>query len=95
VRPIACAARCAVAAGVILLSHPASALYAAVTPIVKVGVDCVGKASLLAPRLTACTVAGARTRIWCPNGQVFEGATENGGPAASLARSLCNMAQVP
>jgi hypothetical protein len=88
-------ARGAVAAGLILLSHPASAFYAAVEPALKVGADCIGKVSLLAPQLTACAVAGDRTRIWCPTGRMFEGATDDRGPAAALARSLCNMAQVP
>jgi hypothetical protein len=92
---LAAAGRCAVAAGLISLSHPASAFYAEVKPTMKVGANCVGKASRLAPRLTICAVAGARMRIWCPNGQLFEGATEERGLAAALARSLCNMAQVP
>ncbi len=89
------AGRCAVAAGFILLSHPASAFYAEVMPTVKVGVDCIGRTNLLAPKLTVCAIAGARIRIWCPNGQLFEGATEGRDLAAALARSLCNMAQVP
>lgn len=87
--------RLAIATGLIVSAQPAWALYAEVKPAVKVGLDCVGKASLLAPQVTACATARARTRIWCPNGQMFEGPTEDGGPAASLARSLCNMAQVP
>jgi len=91
----AAAGRCAIAAALMLLSHPAAAFYAEVTPTLKVGVDCVGQVSLLAPKLTACTIPGAKMRIWCPNGRMFEGATEQGGPAASLARSLCEMSQVP
>jgi hypothetical protein len=87
--------RYAIAVGLIFFSHPAAALYAEVKPALKIGVDCVGQASLLAPKLTACAIAGSKMRIWCPNGQMFEGATEQGGAAASLARSLCNMAQVP
>jgi hypothetical protein len=88
--------RFAIAVGMILSSQAASAFfYSEVKPAVKVGVDCVGKTSLLAPQVTACTTARAKTRIWCPNGQMFEGPTEDRAPAASLARSLCNMAQVP
>jgi hypothetical protein len=83
-------------AGAMLLScHPAAAFYAEVKPSLKVGVDCVERVSLLAPKLTACPIAGTKTRIWCPNGQMFEGKIENGGPASALARSLCNMTQVP
>src|ERR1700712_5755777 len=58
---------CATAGTLILLSHPAAAFYSEVKPSVKVGVDCVGKANQLAPKLTACTVAGTKMRIWCPN----------------------------
>jgi hypothetical protein len=84
------------AAGVLLLScHSAAAFYVEVKPTVKVGADCVERVSLLAPKLTACTIAGTKMRIWCPNGQMFEGKIENGGPASALARSLCNMSQVP
>jgi len=89
------ALRYAIAAALLSVSHPAAALYAEVKPTVKVGVDCVAPVSLLAPKLTACTIAGTRMRIWCPNGQVFEGAVEHDSPPSALARSLCNMSQVP
>ena len=87
--------RYAMATALLLLSHPALAFYAEVKPTLKSGVDCVGQVSLLAPKLTTCAIAGPKMRIWCPNGQMFEGEIERGGPAASLARSLCNMTQVP
>jgi len=85
------------AAGVLLLlsCNPAAALYAQVKPTLKVGNDCLGGVSVLAPKLTTCTIAGTKIRIWCPNGQMYEGAIEHGGPQASIARSLCNMSQVP
>ena len=92
---IAGTARYAVFAGIIVFCHPAAAFYSEVKPGLKVGLDCVGQISLLAPKLTACTLAGARTRIWCPDGKMFEGASEDRGVAAALARSLCNMVQVP
>jgi hypothetical protein len=86
---------CAIFAAPLFLSSPAVALYAEVKPSVKVGADCIGGASQLAPKLTSCAIAGTKVRIWCPNGQMFEGAIEQGGPPSSLARSLCNMTQVP
>ena len=79
----------------LLSIQPANAFYVQVKPSLRVGTDCVGTASLLAPRLTACGLVGTRMRIWCPNGQMFEGATEQDGPAIPLERSLCNMTQVP
>ena len=89
------ALRYAIAAALLSISHPAAALYAEVKPTVKVGVDCIAPVSLLAPKLRTCAIAAAKARIWCPNGQVFEGVLEHGGPASALARSLCNMSQVP
>jgi len=89
------ALRYSTAAALLLLSHPAAALYAEVKPVVKVGADCIAPVSVLAPKLTACTIAGTKLRIWCPNGQVFDGVIEHGGPPSALARSLCNMSQVP
>ena len=85
-----------VAAGVLLLSClPAAALYAEVKPVLKRGADCIGGVSVLAPKLTTCAIAGTKIRIWCPNGQMYEGALEQGGPQSPIARSLCNMSQVP
>jgi len=85
----------ALAAFLISVPDPAAAFYSEVKPSVKVGIDCVGQVSTLAPKVTACTIAGTKMRIWCPNGQMFEGAVEQVGPAVSLARSLCGMSQVP
>jgi hypothetical protein len=89
------ALRYSMAAVLLVLSQPAAAFYAEVKPTVKVGVDCIAPVSLLAPKLTTCAVAAAKMRIWCPNGQVFEGALEHGIPSTAIARSLCNMTQVP
>jgi hypothetical protein len=89
-------ALCHSTVGALLFScHPAAALYAEVKPTPKVGVDCIERVSVLAPRLTTCAIAGAKVRIWCPNGQMFEGKIEPGGVQSALARSLCNMTQVP
>jgi hypothetical protein len=72
---------------------PASALYDKAKKSVKLGADCVGALSTLAPKLATCTIAGAKVRIWCPNGQMFEGDQDQ--PQVALVRSLCNMSQVP
>lgn len=86
---------CAIVVVFMILSGPAAAFYSQVTPSLKVGIDCLGHPSLLAPKLTACAIPGSKTRIWCPDGRMFEGASEQRDPAASIARSLCGMAQVP
>jgi hypothetical protein len=88
---------CGLAAALLLLSQPAAAFYAPVKPVLKVGNDCIGKTSQLAPNLTACPIADTKIRIWCPNGEMFEGKVETVGRGidVSLARSLCKMTQVP
>lgn len=92
---ILAASCCAMAATLISSLGPAAAFYSEVKPSLKIGVDCIGQVSVLAPKLTMCTIAGTKARIWCPNGQMFEGEIDSGGPAASIARSLCGIAQVP
>ena len=80
------------AAALVLSCSPASALYAEAKKAVKFGADCVGPVSTLAPKLGTCTIAGAKVRIWCPNGQMFEGERD---PQVALVRSICNMSQIP
>jgi hypothetical protein len=81
------------AAALVLSCSPAWALYAEVKTSAKFGADCVGALSTLAPKLGTCTIAGAKVRIWCPNGQMFEG--EQDQPQVALIRSICNMSQIP
>ena len=85
--------RYAIAAALVLSCSPALALATTAKKIVKLGADCVGPVSMLAPKLGTCTIAGAQMRIWCPNGEMFERAQDQ--PHLSLVRSLCNMLQVP
>lgn len=77
----------------LLSGTPAFALQTAVKKGTKIGAGCVGPVSSLAPKLRACATADAQTRIWCPNGDIFDDA--NAKPNAPLARSLCNMTQIP
>jgi len=78
---------------IVLCCCPASALTNVQKTSVKVGADCTGPVSTPAPKLTTCTIAGSKMRIWCPNGEMFE--REQDQPHQSLIRSLCNMLQVP
>jgi hypothetical protein len=85
--------RYAIAAALVLWLSPASALVTTAKKSVKLGADCIGPVSMLAPKLGTCTIAGAQMRIWCPNGEMLERAQDQ--PHVSLVRSLCNMLQVP
>ena len=58
----------------------------------KFGIGCVGPMSTFAPRLGTCTIDGAKSRIWCPNGKVFD---RIGGLAQiSIVRSMCDLNQI-
>jgi hypothetical protein len=85
--------RYAIAAALVLSCSPALVLATTAKKSVKLGADCVGPLSMLAPKLGTCTIAGAQMRIWCPNGEMFQRAQDQ--PHLSLVRSLCNMLQVP
>ena len=85
--------RYSLAAALVLSCSPASALFIEAKKSVKFGADCVGALSTLAPKLGTCTIAGAKVRIWCPNGQMFEG--EQDQPQVSRSGLFCNLLQVP
>jgi len=80
-------------AAIALSSSSAFALQTAVPKGTKLGTDCVEPVVSVAPKLGTCTIAGAKTRIWCPNGDIFDDL--DGRSAVALVRSLCNLTQVP
>jgi hypothetical protein len=81
------------AALVALSSSSAFALQTIVDKSTKIGGGCAGPVVSAAPKLKTCAVAGSKTRIWCPNGQIFD--DEGAKTSISLVRSLCNLTQVP
>jgi hypothetical protein len=85
--------RLLLAAAIVLSSAPAFALQIAVPKGTKLGIGCIGPVVSLAPKLGTCVIAGSKTRIWCPNGEIFDDGDEK--PAIALVRSLCNLTQVP
>ena len=85
--------RLLLAAAIALSSSSAFALQVAVQKGTKLGTGCEGPVVSVAPKLVICTIAGSQTRIWCPNGDIFDDA--DGRSAVPLVRSLCNLTQVP
>jgi hypothetical protein len=73
-------------------SSAAFALQKVVPKGTKVGAGCVGPIVLIATKLEICPIADSKTRIWCPNGEIFDDA--DGRSAVALVRSLCNLNQV-
>ena len=76
-----------------LSSSSAFAFQTIVDKGTKIGGGCVGPVVSVAPKLGTCAIAGSKTRIWCPNGQIFD--DESAQSPVSLARSLCNLTQIP
>ena len=64
--------RTTLAAALVLMSTSAFAQHVDADKSLKIGDGCVGAVNTLAPSLGTCVIAGAKTRIWCPNGQVFD-----------------------
>ena len=85
--------RLLLAAAIALSSSSAFALQTTVQKGTKLGTGCVGPVVSVAPKLGTCAIAGSKTRIWCPNGNIFD--DEDGRSGVPLARSLCNLTQVP
>lgn len=80
------------AAALAISSSSAFALQTFVPKGTKVGAGCVGPIVLIATKLEICPIADSKTRIWCPNGEIFDDA--DGRSAVALVRSLCNLNQV-
>lgn len=85
--------RLLLAAAVAISSSSAFALQVPVPKGTKLGAGCIGPVVSAAPKLGTCTIAGSKTRIWCPNGDIFDDV--DGRSAVPLVRSLCNLTQVP
>jgi hypothetical protein len=85
--------RLLLAAAMTLSFTPAFGLQTIVQKGTKLGTGCVGPVISIAPRLGTCAIADSKTRIWCPNGQIFDDGDDKS--AVALVRSLCNLTQVP
>jgi hypothetical protein len=78
-------------AALLLLGPSAFAQTTETIKDVKFGTGCLGPLRTLGPRFGTCEVVGSRTRIWCPNGEIFDRA---GVPQSYIIRSICNLNQV-
>ena len=85
--------RLLVAAALVLSCSAAFALPTSVQKGLKLGTGCVGPVSTVAPKLGTCVIAGPKSRIWCPNGDIFD--LDDEKSSVPLVRSLCNLTQVP
>ena len=84
--------RLSVAIGLFLLSTPTFAQVRDAGKGLKFGEGCIGPTATLAPRFGTCLVEGSGSRVWCPNGRVFDRSGSTLQP--SVARSICGLNQV-
>jgi hypothetical protein len=63
---------------------------------VKANQDCREPARVATGAVKTCAIDAERTRIWCPNGRVFDRHTFS-GPDVGIAvlRSICELNQLP
>jgi hypothetical protein len=85
--------RLLLAATIVLSCSSAFALPTSVKKGLKLGSGCVGAVSTVAPKLAMCAIAGPKSRIWCPNGDIFD--LDDEKSPVPLVRSLCNLTQIP
>jgi hypothetical protein len=58
----------------------------------KTGAGCIGSLTTLSARLLVCTIDGPKSRIWCPNKQIFDRPGEE--PSSFVVRSICSINQI-
>src|SRR5205085_11530930 len=60
---------------------------------IKFGAGCLGPMNTFAVRLGTCIIEDSRSRIWCPNGKIFD--RDAKWPQSSfVVRSICNLDQI-
>ena len=74
------------------LSSAAQAQFLQDAKIVKFGTGCSESIKTGEPGLGVCMIGAARSRVWCPNGKVYE--RDGVLPDFSLIRSVCGLNQI-
>ena len=84
--------RAIIAAGLISVSSACFAQVVQEVKATKFGGGCEPRATTIAPKFATCLLSDNTSRVWCPNGKVFERSGPEFQPA--LARSICGLNQV-
>ena len=74
------------------LSSAAQAQFLQDAKVVKFGSGCSEKIKNGEAGLGVCMISDKRSRVWCPNGKVYE--RDGGLPDLSLVRSVCGLNQI-
>jgi len=56
------------------------------------GEGCDEPTTKVAKAPAMCPLANSKTRIWCPDGKVFD---RDEMPNPAISRSICNLTQIP
>ena len=59
----------------------------------KFGTGCIEPIKSAQTAVGVCMIGEARSRVWCPNGKVYE--RDGSLPDMSLLRSVCGLNQIP
>ena len=96
VREVTSMVRMFTAAALVVLSTSAFAQFMEPVKGIKYGDGCIGPVSTYAARLGACAIADTKSRIWCPNGEIFDrkGSAYEVTPSSYVVRAICNLTQV-
>jgi hypothetical protein len=84
--------RTSIVAALVVLSTSAFAQQTEMKGI-KFGVGCLSPVTTFAPRFGTCMVDTALSRIWCPNGQIFD-RVEKEPRYSYVARAVCGLNQI-
>lgn len=78
----------------LLLVLSTAALASPMVEVKKVtfGEGCEQPTTKLPKAPAMCTLTNSKTRIWCPDGKVFD---RDEMPNPAVSRSICNLTQVP
>ncbi len=79
------------AAALIVPLSGAGAQFLQEAKAVKFGTGCTERVESRQTGLGICMIAVARSRVWCPNGKVYE--RDGTMPDMSLVRSVCGLNQ--
>jgi hypothetical protein len=88
--------RMSAAAVLVALSTSAFAQSTDEVKGLKFGAGCVGVVSTFAPRLGTCNIDGGMSRIWCPNGKIFDrkGSDYERVLSSYVVRAICGLNQI-
>jgi hypothetical protein len=83
-------------AALVVLSTSAFAQLMEPVKDMKFGAGCTGPVSTFAVRLGACPIDDSKSRIWCPNGQIFDrrASAYERIPSSYVVRAICGLNQV-